>query len=73
MPISTLRVLMDSAREKQFAIAAFNVNNMEQIQAIMEAAYEIQAPAIVQASRGARRAERTGGSRRWCGRRPLCR
>lgn len=55
MPISTLRVLMDSAREKQFAIAAFNVNNMEQIQAIMEAAYEIQAPVIVQASRGARK------------------
>lgn len=55
MPISTLRVLMDSAKEKQFGIAAFNVNNMEQIQAIMEAAHELQAPVIIQASRGARK------------------
>ena len=55
MAISTLRVLMDCAKEKQFGMAAFNVNNMEQIQAIMEAAYEIQAPAINQASRGARK------------------
>ena len=54
MAMSSLRVLMDCAKEKQFGLAAFNVNNMEQIQAIMEAAYEIQAPVIVQASRGAR-------------------
>ena len=35
-------------------MAAFNVNNMEQIQAIMEAAKETDSPVIVQASRGAR-------------------
>lgn len=55
MPISSLRVLMDVAKEKQFGMAAFNVNDMEQIQAIMEAAYEIQAPVIIQASKGARK------------------
>jgi fructose-bisphosphate aldolase class II len=46
---------MDCAKEKQFGMAAFNVNNMEQIQAIMEAAHELQSPAIIQASRGARK------------------
>lgn len=55
MAISTLRVLMDTAKDHQFGMAAFNVNSMEQIQAIMEAAYELQAPAIIQASRGARK------------------
>jgi fructose-bisphosphate aldolase, class II len=55
MPLLPLRVLMDYAKEKNFGMAAFNVNNMEQIQAIIEAAYEIQAPVIVQASRGARK------------------
>lgn len=54
MPICSLRVLMDCAKEKQFGVAAFNVNNMEQIQAIMEAASELCAPVIIQASRGAR-------------------
>ncbi len=55
MPLLPLRVLLDYAREKQFGIAAFNVNNMEQIQAILEAANEIMAPVIIQASRGARK------------------
>jgi fructose-bisphosphate aldolase class II len=50
-----LRVLLDYAREKNIGIAAFNVNNMEQIQGILEAAKEIQAPVIIQASRGARK------------------
>jgi fructose-bisphosphate aldolase class II len=50
-----LRVLLDYAREKKFGIAAFNVNNMEQIQGILEAANEIKAPVIIQASRGARK------------------
>lgn len=55
MPMLPLRVLLDYAREKNFGIAAFNVNNMEQIQGILEAANEIKAPVIIQASRGARK------------------
>jgi fructose-bisphosphate aldolase class II len=55
MPLLPLRVLLDYAREKNFGIAAFNVNNMEQIQGILEAANEISAPVIIQASRGARK------------------
>ena len=54
MSLIPLRVLLDHAAENNYGVAAFNVNNMEQIQAIMEAANEIDAPVIVQASRGAR-------------------
>lgn len=54
MPLVPMRLLLDHAAENNYGIAAFNVNNMEQIQAIMEAAKEIDAPVIVQASRGAR-------------------
>ena len=54
MPLIPLRKLLDHAAENSYGVAAFNVNNMEQIQAIMEAAHEIDAPVIVQASRGAR-------------------
>ncbi|MGL4465822.1 MAG: class II fructose-bisphosphate aldolase [Planctomycetia bacterium] len=50
-----MRVLLDHAAENSYGLAAFNVNNMEQIQAILEAANEIDAPVIVQASRGARK------------------
>jgi fructose-bisphosphate aldolase class II len=49
-----MRLLLDHAAENDYGLAAFNVNNMEQIQAIMEAAKETNSPAIVQASRGAR-------------------
>jgi fructose-bisphosphate aldolase class II len=49
-----MRLLLDHAAENQYGLAAFNVNNMEQIQAIMEAAAETNSPVIVQASRGAR-------------------
>jgi fructose-bisphosphate aldolase class II len=45
---------LDHAAENGYGVAALNVNNMEQIQAIMEAAHETQSPVIVQASRGAR-------------------
>jgi fructose-bisphosphate aldolase, class II len=55
MPLVPLRPLLDYARDKTFGMAAFNVNNMEQIQAILMAAFEIQAPVIIQASRGARK------------------
>jgi len=54
MPLVPMRLLLDHAAANNYGIAAFNVNNMEQIQAIMEAAKEIDAPVIVQASRGAR-------------------
>lgn len=49
-----LRHLLDHAAENNYGIAALNVNNMEQIQAIMEAARETESPVIIQASRGAR-------------------
>lgn len=54
MPLVPLRVVLDHAAENDYGVAAFNVNNMEQIQAIMEAAEETDSPVIVQASRGAR-------------------
>jgi len=54
MPLVPLRLLLDHAAENNYGLAAFNVNNMEQIQAIMEAARETDSPVIIQASRGAR-------------------
>ncbi|TWU37158.1 class II fructose-bisphosphate aldolase [Novipirellula artificiosorum] len=54
MALVPLRVVLDHAAENNYGVAAFNVNNMEQIQAIMEAALETDSPVIVQASRGAR-------------------
>ena len=54
MPLVPMRILLDHAAENGYGIAAFNVNNMEQIQAIMQAAVETESPVIVQASRGAR-------------------
>ena len=55
MPLVPMRILLDHAAENGYGLAAFNVNNMEQIQAIMEAAEETNSPAIIQASRGARK------------------
>ena len=54
MALIPLRQLLDHAAENDYGVAAFNVNNMEQIQAIMEAADDTDSPVIVQASRGAR-------------------
>lgn len=54
MPLVPMRLVLDHAAENGYGVAAFNVNNMEQIQAIMEAANEVEAPVIIQASRGAR-------------------
>jgi fructose-bisphosphate aldolase, class II len=48
-----MRQLLDEASKGSYAVGAFNVNNMEQIQAIMAAAQETQSPVIIQASRGA--------------------
>ncbi len=54
MPLVPMRAVLDHAAENNYGVAAFNVNNMEQIQAIMEAAKETDSPVIIQASRGAR-------------------
>lgn len=54
MALITLRKLLDKAAEGNYGVGGFNVNNMEQIQAIMEAAKETNSPVILQASRGAR-------------------
>jgi fructose-bisphosphate aldolase class II len=50
-----MRILLDHAAQNNYGVAALNVNNMEQIQAIMEAAQETDSPVIIQASRGARK------------------
>ena len=50
----TLRQLLDDAAERDYGVPAFNINNMEQGLAIMEAAASCDAPVIMQASRGAR-------------------
>ena len=54
MPLVSMRQLLDEAAKGGYGVGAFNVNDMEQIQAIMEAGRETQSPVIVQASRGAR-------------------
>lgn len=54
MAFITLRQLLDHAAEKGYGVPAFNINNMEQGLAIMQAAYKTDAPVILQASRGAR-------------------
>ena len=55
MALISLRQLLDHAAEFGYGVAAFNVNNLEQIQAIMEAAEETASPVILQASAGARK------------------
>ena len=50
----TLRQLLDHAAERSYGVPAFNINNMEQLLAIMVAAQAVDAPVILQASRGAR-------------------
>jgi fructose-bisphosphate aldolase class II len=54
MALVSMRQLLDEAAKGGYGVGAFNVNNMEQIQAIMEAARETASPVIIQASRGAR-------------------
>jgi fructose-bisphosphate aldolase, class II len=55
MALTTLRQLLDHAAEHDYGVPAFNVNNLEQMRAIMEAAHETDSPVIVQASAGARK------------------
>ncbi|KGJ08818.1 fructose-bisphosphate aldolase class II [Paracoccus versutus] len=54
MALITLRQLLDHAAEHGYGVPAFNINNMEQGLAIVKAAAEVDAPVILQASRGAR-------------------
>jgi len=53
MPLVPMKQILDEAIKGGYGVGAFNVNNMEQIQAIMEAARRTKSPVIVQASRGA--------------------
>jgi len=55
MALISLRQLLDHAAENGYGVPAFNVNNLEQMRAIMEAADKANAPVIVQASAGARK------------------
>jgi len=55
MALISLRQLLDHAAEHDYGVPAFNVNNLEQMRAIMEAADETSSPVIVQASAGARK------------------
>jgi hypothetical protein len=59
MPLVSMRQLLDEAAKGGYGVGAFNVNDMEQIQAIMGAAKETKSPVIIQASRGARQFART--------------
>jgi fructose-bisphosphate aldolase class II len=54
MALISLRQLLDHAAENGYGVPAFNINNMEQVLAIMEAADAVDSPVILQASRGAR-------------------
>jgi fructose-bisphosphate aldolase class II len=53
MPLATTKELFKLAMQRRFAVGAFNVNNMEAVQAIAEAAQEERAPVIIQVSQGA--------------------
>jgi fructose-bisphosphate aldolase class II len=53
MPLVTSKEMLKAALEGHFAVGAFNANNMEQIQAIIDAAVEEKAPVILQVSQGA--------------------
>lgn len=55
MALISLRQLLDHAAEHDYGVPAFNVNNLEQMRAIMEAADQTDSPVIVQASAGARK------------------
>ena len=55
MALVSMRQLLDHAAENSYGLPAFNVNNLEQMRAIMEAADQVDAPVIVQASAGARK------------------
>ena len=60
MPLVPMKQILDEAMKGGYGVGAYNVNNMEQIQAIMAAAKETRSPVIVQASRGALKYSRMG-------------
>jgi fructose-bisphosphate aldolase class II len=53
MPLTPMRQILDEAAKKKYGVGAYNVNNMEQIQAIMKAAKDTKSPVVIQASHGA--------------------
>ena len=55
MPLISLRNLLDHAAENDYGVPAFNINNLEQIRAVMDAAAECNSPVILQGSAGARK------------------
>ncbi len=55
MPLVSMRQLLDHAAEHDYGLPSFNINNLEQVQAIMAAAAETDSPVIMQASAGARK------------------
>ena len=55
MALVSMRQLLDHAAEHGYGLPAFNVNNMEQVKAILEAASEVDSPVILQGSAGARK------------------
>ena len=55
MPFIPMRSLLDYAAKHKFSVCALNVNNMEQIQAVLDAARATKSPVIIQASKGARK------------------
>ena len=55
MPLISLRQLLDHAAQNNYGVPAFNINNLEQVRAIMEGAKELNSPVILQASKAARK------------------
>ncbi|KAK2952368.1 Fructose-bisphosphate aldolase [Blattamonas nauphoetae] len=53
MPLATLKQVLDEAKKGHYAVGAYNINNMEQLQGIVNAAAQTKSPVIIQASRGA--------------------
>ena len=52
MPLVSMRQILDHAAENNYGVPAFNINDMEQIIAVLEAAKEVNAPVIIQTSTG---------------------
>ena len=55
MPIVSMRQILDNAAENNYGVPAFNINDMEQVLAVMQAASEVNAPVIMATSTGARK------------------
>ena len=55
MPLVTMRQILDHAAENNYGVPAFNINDMEQVLAVLQAARKVNAPVIIQTSTGARK------------------